>query len=262
MERGFSSRRSDDARVDWQSLDPRIRRQARRLTALGYALILGIALCDAFAGGNWSTLYVLPVLVFSRAGTLRPLWRTTLLMIVLAYVGLIVKNALLPHEPGATPFDYRFINRTFSAITLFAMSKAMEMWDHWSIEQADAELPENFRHQERDIGLTMAVLLCMPMVVVIGVADFYLPSHINLAILYPIPLFICGWIGSRRLLWTMWAMLTVFAIGAFVLGSPTTVPNQDYGLERNRAIAVAAMTTVALFLQYGMRRPYEDMSDP
>ena len=81
-------------------------------------------------------------------------------------------------------------------------------------EQSDRELPDHFRWQEQEVNATLAMLICALLVALIAVVDYFSPANFNLAILYPIPLFIAAWTGSRRLLWSMLATLLLLTLVA------------------------------------------------
>ncbi|HEX3726765.1 MAG TPA: hypothetical protein VHV08_11005 [Pirellulales bacterium] len=228
------------------------RSHLRALIAAGMVLL--IACIDLGYRSNYSILYVAPLVLLARDGRPLKVWRVVAILVALVYGVYFLKNAFNPPPVRWRHFDFRVINRTITAIMLLALGRMFQVWIRWREEQSDAELPESFRNQDQEISETFAIACCVPMVCVIALLDFLSPAHYNIAILYPVPLLICGWTQSRRLVWGTLAILLALAIAAFTLGFPTTVPNVDFGLQRNRLLAMSAMLIVAVALHQGMRQ--------
>ena len=137
---------------------------------------------------------------------------------------------------------------------IVVMAHALNRWTDWQAEQLDPEVPENLRSQNQEITATFAMLCCAPLVVLIATIDFLMPANYNLAILYPIPMFIVGWTSSRRLLWAMLAVLLTLTAAAYLWGPRSPDPDQELSLVRNRILAGFGMVTVTIVLHYWMRR--------
>jgi len=232
-------------------------RPARRtyLSAAASILTVAIAILDISISGNHSPLFVIPLLMFYWAGALLPLWRSVGPMIAFTYLDLLIKTFIHVQQPGAWFFDLRLLNRTFVAVMIFVLGKSLLVWSRWREDQSDRELPEYFRKQEQEVGATFAMLCCAPLFTLIAVFDLLSPANINCSILYPIPLFICAWTGSRRLLWSVLGLLLVLMVAALYLGPPSTVEvTTRFGLERSRLVVAAGLIALTLFLNYTLSR--------
>ena len=120
----------------------------------------------------------------------------------------------------------------------------------------DVELSESLQHEEDETDETLAVLVGVGLMAIIALADFLSPANYNLAILYLVPLFLCAWTRSRRLLWGMLAVALVLTVVGFICGPPTT--STDTTMTRmivNRTLAgfVLALLAVLLHFQIGHR---------
>ena len=164
----------------------------------------------------------------------------------------MLKNVFNPAEGEAALFNYRLMNRTFVAAMILAIARVLQLWIRWRDEQSDPELPASFRYEERQIGATFALLAAGLLVALIAAVDFLSPANFNLAILYVLPLFICGWTQSRRFLWSTLAVLLVLTILAFLFRAQATVNEPGLSLQRNRLLAAASMCIVATILHFWM----------
>ncbi len=91
---------------------------------------------------------------------------------------------------------------------------------------------------------------------VIVLVDYFSPANFNLAILYPIPLLICIWTRSRKLMWTMLVLLLALAAIAQFVGPPTTDPTPEAirSLYRNRLVAGSAMLAMTAIVHFWIGR--------
>jgi hypothetical protein len=197
---------------------------------------------------NIAVLYVVPLLLITFSGSPSSVSRAVKWFVLLNYAGYFVKNTIAPPFPEESYFDFRLVNRTILAGTLFVMGRALQNWMIWKREQADPELPAAFKNQDREIGETLAILCCAPLILAIAAIDFLAPANYNIAILYPVPLFICVWTRSRWLPWAMLAALLVLTAAAFTLGPASTWPGSEFELAKNRMLAVICMVAVTAFL--------------
>ncbi len=236
---------------DFSYLDPAKSHRAQWLVSL---LVLWIAILDVCLRSNYSILYVVPVILLARTGGLSPLWRSVGILVVLTYGIFFLKGIVNPPPHAASFFDFRLVNRTLVVLMILGIGRMLQLWNRWREEQSDPEVPEGFRFQDQEISATFAVLTCAPLLLLIAAIDFVSPANYNLPILYPIPLFICAWTGSRRLLWCMLTALLLLTVTAFLFGRPSTIDVPDFGLERNRLLAITAMVSVTVALHYWMDR--------
>jgi hypothetical protein len=203
---------------------------------------------------NVSVFYIVPLLMLAHARDLRYLGRMLALFIVLTFAAFQFKKMIDPRGPMVSYFHFSLLNRALVALMLIAVSWAMRLWVLWHEEQSNQELPESFRHEDREISETLAILCCAPLIVLLGIIDILSPANYNLAILYPVPLFIGVWTRSRALLWGMLAALLALAMFAQWAGPPTTDPEAAPSLLRNRVMALFALVAVTVILHRWMGR--------
>ena len=134
------------------------------------------------------------------------------------------------------------------------MGKVLQLWINWRAEQSEAEVSDSFRYENQQISSTFALLSCAPLVAVIATVDYLSPANLNLAILYPIPLFICGWTRSRSLLWGMLFLLLGLTFIGYWFGQPATSANVGISMQKNRVLAALGLVTVTTILHYWMGR--------
>jgi hypothetical protein len=236
---GGAQRLGDLGAVRWQ----------RGMLAAG--LIAVIAMLDAwgeqYVRNNYSILYVIPLILLAHAGVSRQLWRWAWLLIALTYGMHFLKNFLSPPPVGdAVYFDFRLINRTFTALMILALAKMLQLWIEGRDRRTDED--ELGHEQDEEVASTLAAICFAPMIIVIALVDFLVPAHINMAILYPIPLFVAGWTRNRGLLWGTVVALLLLTVLAFSGGPAAGVPDFFFGLERQRLLAAIAMLAVAIHL--------------
>ncbi len=230
---------------DWRDLRSFRGVMPARKTVIPLLMVAWISIADlCWPQTNLATLYVVPLLLIASRGGLEPLHRTVALLVLLTYAIYFLKNTIRTGISSESYFDFRLVNRTMVAVMIIAMGQVLRMWIVRLREQADRELPAVFRYTDQDISETLAILSCIPLFVLIAAIDFLAPSNYNLAILYPIPLFICAWTRSRRLLWvTLVMLLTLTAVAHFV-DSSSTQYSYEPSLLRNRVLAGIGMIVV------------------
>ena len=251
----FSTRPS----IEWPASDHARSAQAKRVTAFALLIVVWIAVVDLlWQYTNMSILYVVPLALLAMTGGLRSLWRSVALLVLLTYAIYFLKYSLnRPDDVESVYLNFRLVNRTLVAASLVGLAYIFAMWIRWTADQSDPELTSSIQFQERELSATLAALCCVPLVLVIAGIDFVAPATYNLAILYPIPLFICMWLQSRRLLWGMLAFLLVLSAAAHFWGSaPPADAVPDVLLLRSRVIAAAGLIVLTALLSLAIvRRP-------
>ncbi len=222
-------------------------------------LVLWIAIVDLFwEGTTVAILYIAPLVLMAQTGALQRYWRTVSPMVLLTF-GVYTLKYLIYRKPTDPGFiDIPFYNRALVAVTLLAMGKVLQLWVTWRAEQSEPEIPASSRYQDQQISSTFALLSCAPLVAVIAVVDYLSPANLNLAILYPIPLFICGWTRSRRLLWGILFLLLALTFFGFWFGAPATSANVGFAMHRNRILVALVLLTVTTILLYWLSREEVD----
>ncbi|MGD9723844.1 MAG: hypothetical protein AB7O59_20780 [Pirellulales bacterium] len=255
----FASR---EPSYEWYDLADRPLARTRGRWGLALVIMLWIAGVDAFWPlTNVAICYLVPLLLLARIGDVRSLWSLTGLMVVLTFGMFFLKNSIAPPDGEASYFDYRLVNRGLVATTLVVLAFFAQLWIRHCQDEAVEDVPDRVRREDREISSTLAMLCCLPLVAVVGAIDFVSPANYNLAILYPIPLFICAWTGNRWLIWGMLVVLVLLSIAAFMWGPPT-VDNVDAALARNRALAAAGMFAVAAVMHTWLGLAARDRPSP
>jgi hypothetical protein len=216
-------------------------------------MVIAITLADLFwPRTNVAILYVIPLLLVGMRGEhvrLRP-WIVCL--VALTYAAYYVKNTITTDGVPDTYVGYRLFNRTTVALMIVGMGLVLKAWIRWQNEQADPELPAAARDSDREIGEILALLLCALLIVTIAAIDLLAPVSYNLAILCPIPLFLCAWAGNHRLPWAMLVMLLALAVAGFFVGKSITDDGLHAAYVRNRVLAAVTMVAVTAIVSYWM----------
>lgn len=228
---------------------------ARRRVNLTRVLVIWIAVMDlCISRTNFSVLYVAPLVLKAQSGQLHNWLRAAGKLVFLVYFVYIAKNLITPGESGSTIFDYRLVNRTMVALMILVMSRVLQTWSEWRKLQNDPDLPEVYLSREQSVGTLFAAIFSVPMLATLAVLDYWSPADYNIAILYPVPLLICGFTNSRKLLWSLLAVLLVMTFVLFEIGESASQPEHYYSLLRNRVLASLAMIVVTLVLHMWMGR--------
>jgi hypothetical protein len=233
---------------EWPRGEKPISARVRRGTAISLLIVAWIAAVDLmWQKTNLSILYIVPLTIMVVSGRRQALWRFVGLLIFLTYAIYYSKYAIAPaDDTEATYLNFRLVNRTLVAASLLGIAYVLSIWVRWRTDQADLELPSSVQIQERELSATLALVCCIPLVILIAGIDFIAPATYNLAILYPIPLFLCVWMQSRRLLWGVLVCLLLLSAAAFTFGGP--IPPEavsDASLVRSRMIAAGGLVILA-----------------
>ena len=238
--------------------------RSKPLMAAALALMSVFTVADiASRGVVISILYAVPLVVLAHAGYANKLRWVTVALVVIIYAIYFGKLLLYP-IPSSNPFDYRLVNRTFVVVAICMLEVLLKLRVSTDGLRGDVELSESLRHEEDETDETLAILLGASLTAAIALADFFSPANYNLAILYMVPLFLCAWTRSRRLLWGMLAAALVLTVVGFLCGPPTT--NVHVRLEYmiiNRVLVALAMMLLAVLLHFeiGDRAPVSGHSD-
>jgi hypothetical protein len=233
--------------------------------------ILGIALamvpCIALAAVfqryfQYSILYAIPLTLLACSGQLRAMRWLTPVVIALAFITYFAKFSLTPPAVGPQFLSFRIVNRAMVAGMLWLLSRVLGMWLETEHYRHDPEWSDEFDNAHGQISAMLGMLIAMPTVVGIALADALTPGHFNLAVLYVVPLVTCAWARSPRLLWTLCALLEVLAIGGLYWGpSPSGEETfQQYLI--SRIFNGVVMTIVAGLLHYWIRASWDNGPAP
>jgi hypothetical protein len=222
--------------------------KSRRLLAAALALMAALFVADLFSpGASLSILFPVPLILLMRAGYIRQLRWMTVVVIGLVFAAHFIKNGLMPGASGVLS-DYRLVNRALIAVAIAALGMLLEFRVATDFLRGDWEMPEYFRREEDEIDETLAVLTGVLLVAATAIVDFISPANYNLAVLYLLPLFLCVWIRSRRLLWGMFGLALVLTCAGYVLGPAPTVHLEV--LPTNRILTVVAFAFVTVLLHF------------
>lgn len=235
--------------------------RTRRGTGLLLILVAWIAAADLlWPRTNVAILYIIPLVVAALLGLFERLWLFAALLLVLTLAIYWLKNSLPAggDDLAAQLWNYRLLNRLLTAVTIAALTWSLGNWSRWVEEQRDPQLSAAYRNSEYEIAATVAVLCCVPLIAAIAIIDLLMPANYNLAVLYPIPLFICGWTRSRRLLWSVFLILLALTIFAYQIGPIPSVDAEEFSFIRNRIIAAFGLLSLTALLSFWMRSHADD----
>jgi hypothetical protein len=226
--------------------------RSRPLMASALALIGIFAIADVCSRGVIvPVLYAVPLVLLARAGYANWLRWITAALVLIVYAAYFAKFVVHPSVHVVHPFDYRLVNRTFVVVAICMLEVLLKLRVSTESLRGDVELPETLRHEEDETDETLAILLCVGLTTAIALVDFLSPANYNLAILYMVPLFLCAWIRSRRLLWGMWGVAMVLTVLGFLWGPAPTVAHAHLGfMVVNRVLAAMVMTLLAVLLHF------------
>jgi hypothetical protein len=245
---------------EWSDFDY-AKQSSQRAAIIPPILVTWIAFVDlCWPQTNFSVLYVIPLVLLARTTKLVVLRRIVGTLVLLTLGIFFLKNSIHLGLNSSNFLNHRLVNRGLVAITIVVVGEVAAMWFRWRAEQSDGELPDYFRLQQREINATLAVLVCAPLVTLIAALDFFLPAHYNLAILYPIPLFVAAWTRSQRVLWATLSLLLLLTFACYVSGTPGSEEVQQLSVTRNRLLAAFGMSAVTFCLAYWMDGDGDDFA--
>jgi len=225
---------------------------SKPLMATALALMVIFTIADmASRGVLVSVLYAVPLMLLARAGYANKLRWITAALVLVIYGVYFGKWAIYSAAHGTSPFDYRLVNRTFVVLAICMLEVLLKLRVSTECLREDVELSEALRQEEDETDETLAILLGAGLTTAIALADFLSPANYNLAILYMVPLFLCAWTRSRRLLWGMLALALVLTVVGFLCGPPTSAANARMAfMVVNRTLAALVMTLLAILLHF------------
>jgi len=228
--------------------------ESRWILGVAVATVPCIALAAVFVPNfGFSILYAIPLTLLGCAGQLRAMRWMTLVVLALAFITYFLKFWLDPPATGSQFLNFRIVNRAIMALMLWLLSKVLGMWlevDHY---RHDPLWSDEFDRTQGQISAMLGMLVAMPTVVFIALVDALTPGHINLAVLYVVPLVACAWVRSVRLLWTLCALLEVLTIGGLFWGPPPAADEPFQRFLQNRIFYGIVMIIVAGLLHYWIR---------
>lgn len=239
---------------------PTVSRALPRLNSLivsiGGMLALLVCLDVLIPRATISILYAIPLLLLAKAGYARPIWRSTLVFVFLTYGLYFVKYTIWRPEAGAVYFDYRLVNRTFVAVMIWLLAVFVEVWREEQDVAGTMSVDDVLDPLDSEIQTTLALGLCVPLTLLIAMVDFFLPGHLNVAVLYPLPQLACALAGNRRLLWTTTAVLIVLVFAGYWLG-PASREAPETFVRVNRVLTAIVLLCLAVLLHFWTRRSRE-----
>jgi hypothetical protein len=216
-------------------------------------MVIAIFLTDVFwPRTNVAILYVIPLILVAMRGEHVRLRNWVVCLVAMTYAAYYIKNTFTTAGVPESYLGYRLFNRTTVSLMIVGMGLVLKAWTQWQKEQSDPDLPAAARDSDREISEILALLLCAILSVTIVAIDFFAPVSYNLAILAPIPLFLCAWANNHRLPWAMLAMMLALAVAGFFVGKSIADDGLQAAYVRNRVLAALAMIAVTAFVSHWM----------
>ena len=221
------------------------------IVGIAIAMVLCIAVGAAFIRHfQFYILYAIPLTLLACYGQMRALRWVTLLAIALTFITYFVKYWLVPPGTGPQFLSYRIVNRSMVIGMLWLLSRVLEMWLEADHCRPDRQSSVEFDRAHTQISAMLGMLIAMPTIVVIALLDALIPGQFNLAVFYAVPLVTCAWTRNARLLWTLFVLLQVLAIGGLYWGPQPYGPDAFRHALQNRVLDGAMMLVVAGLLHY------------
>jgi hypothetical protein len=198
-------------------------------------------------------LYAIPLTLLACYRQVRALRWVTLVAIAFTFITYFVKYWLIPPESGPQFLSYRIVNRSMVIGMLWLLSRVLEMWLEADHCRPDRQSSVEFDRAHTQISAMLGMLIAMPTIVVIALLDALIPGQFNLAVFYAVPLITCAWTRNARLLWTLFVLLQVLAIGGLYWGPQPYGPDAFRHALQNRVLDGAMMLVVAGLLHYWIR---------
>ncbi len=222
-----------------------------------------IALAAVFVQNfPFSVLFAVPLTLLACSGQPRVMRWLTPLFIALTFICYFLKFWLVPPTTGPQYLNFRLINRVMVAGMLWLLAKVLGMWLEMDNYRRDPLWSDEFDQAHGQISAMLGMLITMPTVVVVALIDALTPGHFNLSVLYVVPLVMSAWVRSVRLLWTLWALLEVLAIGGLYWGLPPDSDEPFYRFLHARIFNGVVMLIVAALLHYWIRATEQGRETP
>lgn len=237
--------------------------------------LLTVAVDTQVHFGQFTVVYPLLFLVLAPQVPKRLLWRTATMLILLIYVGFLMKLIVYPASfpPGA--INYRLLNRSIVAAILLALVPIVSPW-----LPDDDERPSPDRLWDSGVGYDarvrsgvdsgdevdrlmmftrpfLAGLFAVLFSVGVAIVDLVTPSQFNLAIFYALPLIVISWTRSPVLIWASTAVFLLALLVAYVYGpvSPEESDTFTAYLAHSRWLTALVLVIFAGVLHLWVRRP-------
>ncbi len=234
---------------------------SRQLTIAVFAMAFGVAASDAILPNmNLSILYSMLLVLYVRKGDRQHLLKMTLAFMALTmgvYMVKVLRNS------DYSFWSYRLLNRVMLVVSIGAIAtvshfllgvRAALNMSRPMLRQRDEEFAE-YQEIGRSVEQFATGLICGILTLSIAAIDLVTPGQINLPILYAVPLFICGAMQSRKLLWGLLPFLVLFTALGYWIG-PATGYAGDVAMSfaKNRSLAALALVGIAWALHLWIRQ--------
>ena len=220
-----------------------LRRRALLLSASAL-LIMAIAILDLRTRLlSPGIIYLVPLVLVTRALRPRDFWLLTASLVVLVYTGYYFG----PHRSDDVGFfQFRLINRTLTAVAILLSGTRLTRWRAQLAANDDSGGAElggigANRSQTHDLLLSALLVTCT------FIADLLTPVNYNLPVLYAVPLIILAVLDVPRLLWAAFAVAALCSVVGYIFSPPAGVPpSLTHALVRSRILANAVLLVIVL----------------
>lgn len=270
--RSFAPGISPSARIDGPYVDePRVPPSAWVAVVAALAIWI-IDLCTSDI--NLSILYALTVLLFARTLRHARILTAAVVIVFLTYSGYL----LGPKPPAAESlrdvlFNVRMLNRGMACVASLAVAVALSQWSRFEARMrrhfAERTLSDADQTTYDELILSFqqltAGIICSILILAILVADIISPNSVNFPILYVVPLVVCLWSQTPRLMWTLTPLLVLLTLCGYFWdqrnGSMTAA-----SVLHNRMIAsfgiLAIAVSTGVWSKLNRGRPSQGRSHP
>lgn len=210
---------------------------------------------------NLSILYSIPIYVLALHLRARWVVWVALGLVASAYVGLFMG----PRPPDLPTVEalldnYRFVNRTFSAVAILATG-AIAGWQRRWAERMLQRVADDESLQDHPIYLDLVdqvrflatLLMALAITASLVSVDWTTTAEFNLPILYAVPMVLCVLSGSLRTIWLMVPLLICLTWAGFWVSDEKMQVSAIPPLI-NRTIATTMLLALAVVGTYRARR--------
>ncbi len=205
--------------------------------------VLAIAAVDVFVPFNLATLYYVPLAASAWFRPRTSLWRLVILASILSLIAPFVK-------PFTVQVDWTYtyvgiINRSFLIVGLCTVTILLHDFRQPRLSYAIDGLNDDI-----DSLLTLGwLLIAVIFTGLVAAIDLVLPSYINPACLYPIPLLLIVSSGNRRLIPIATALLLMLLVLGYLSGYRDISSDLQQAAIKGRFVAATVLVLLCVLFR-------------
>ncbi len=222
--------------------------------------------------GQFTVIYPLLFLIVALFLPRQAIWRCAIVLVVLIYVGFLLRLVLVPSTVPIPTAGFRFLNRSMVAVIIVALVPVVMPWrpsrEDGSDTSGDAGIGRDGLVSARMDGgdeVDRLVALVWPMLigclailfsVVVAVTDFNTPAQFNISVLYALPLLIASWTRRPAVIWSAASIFMLALLLAYYFGKSVSFENESLAIYigRSRWLTAGVLVVLAAILHRWVSR--------